>query len=751
MRNRPTTRVHIRKMSARKNAKITHDEIRYNLTSLLEGIRYLPMLSEIIEAKEPWIRVVYTALCKTFGKNQIIKASEIEKKAYAASIKAPDGFNEVILYHSVLTMLVKEIINHYNDPEFEICRKNDISEYTFSHKCIVNCAIQICETNMTVRCGEVIAVHDQYYKSDGNVILSKKDLQHIEALYRDIDSAYQAGIKIFVGWVEDGTFIKSHYQFLSAYLEVLIAKSQFIKKNKKAGVSEILRCYEELCLLGKHPMLNVPEIENINLMAKIALNVEDDFDKARDLAASMDAWLNIFRMNPDHDPEEFICRFHLNVLLKLGVHIKRFYAREVMHLSNLIEQVEIMLSVKDTIKNADEHIKLQFFHLAEVLVTIAVGVTCTFLANSELDTLRAFYAYIESLINLIDTYSSRWSKITPMMIGNKIESHRSTVEDSRRLVDEKIKKIIQEEEANQKRFTELEERIKKYDEEFERILKEFELDAKKSLPAQLKTAKKKLASQSKTQASVELTEVIEINAEEAPKSVSRRAREYFDSVSNIEEIESFSGMVAAEDKSEALLYIGDEYLVNMKIGSALTFYELALTELGFESSNKSELLLAIEISLESTNAILNKQIEYGKYYRDQTEANRRKFIINLGLRSWSQNHSKGEKLDLKKEETTVMLYDLGFEVFKAIGRQNNKMGLPLSTAAVKANDVKSRLAIFEGNQEQANRLLAKVEQAKTVPEFPSLTESSVTLFAKSVETEKQKFAENEVVAVSALK
>lgn len=727
-KNKPVHSVHLSNLASRPRLEVQPRVLTFNLTALLNQTSYIPMIQEIFHDEIPVYRKLCALLDKQFNRKKLEAAAMLEMVAYNDGHARSPSFEAATNYLLVLRAYTQAIIDSYEDPAFEFFRGRPIADYRDANEAVISCTIQVCQQQMQMRYDEVMAVHDSFHRGDQIPVITSKVKSLVDGLYRDIEAAYQLGNKLLQDPLcRERGLTAYHYGFLKCHIEAAISQVRFINKNWKSHVSRILGYYDEIKAIADLVPEKSGPGELLGLRARIALNVERSTVDAMRYAAGVDFELSTLAMNLDGDEDELIEPFNQNLLLKLGAYLKDCESRKLITFTMWISVLNDILSGRQSMFKTSELIQSQFCMLSGRLMTYVVAATQTFLCSSDVDELNDFLGFIELTLEVFEVYGSLLSQYQLMITEGGFEDHRTRLTNVKLLINQKIVKIQTDEQNNIKNYETLRDKIDEYNANFEALLLEFESTSKPKVLAHHRPRQHSLPQPSVSEENRHLEESVDVNP--ATKSVTQLAREYFDSVKTLEEIEQFIRTVPPENASEAWLCIGDEYMGRWLFGSAITSYELALSSLGLITADNDKILSAIMLSLDFTKAMAKQQMSYAEEYLKRARDERDQFIVNLGLRA-SMRDNPQAKLNLRDPATREKLHDIGLEIFKKIGQNKRKMHLTPSKKTKKRKNIEERLNVFKQNHQRAGELLhmAKETEARAGIQFPTLSRTRAGLF-----------------------
>lgn len=702
----------------------------YSLMPILKKAVLLHPLQALADRKELSFKRIEAELKKAFNQQQLLMAIRIDTLYRNEPLSYRYPFEDAVAYLSVIKVYSKLILDHYDIPEFTVFRNHNQGDYRDVYVSAVSTMLEIYQQEMQTRFDGCLAKHTQNDRNQQSAFSYQRNSNTIYADYQRVESLYESASQVLAEIAQMQPFYLLEYRILRIRIESLIHRSQLLTKNVKDRASDAVRSYERIRAISAHLGNEATPIEILNVRARIALHVEKKIDRALILANEIDEVISGYALNLDFNEQQLGTWVNHNALLKLSIHLKSIDSSRPMMMSSLTTLVKDALSAKETIGWANETQKAQFFAVVDKLLTYTVGTTVIMASTSKLNELkdcRLFFGYIDELFEAYEVSLPRTSYI---ISAHSIETHKATIDKVKRLVDEKINRLVKAAEIDKANYDALQRKIAIYDAEFESTLAEFERGAKARVLAKPLVLKSKPKSQVAPSTNSEVMTSTHAELEQAEiKSVAQKAEDYFSTHHTLEAIEFFINEVSSQDHAEALLYMGHRYLKHLNIGSAITCFERALAEVPKLMLKNEELLVCIRWSLEEAKPILAEQIEYGNIYLEKAKSERRRFIVSLGLRASMGDHPD-KKWDLSDERDQESLYALGLKIFKQIGEEKRHQQLPVSEKTERMRNIKARLAVFKLNQSKVEMLISQTEAALGKPAFPSLSESQAGLFTQ---------------------
>lgn len=709
----------------------------YSLTEISQQARILPLLKNITNSTEPSMKLVEAAYATQLKMDVRNKGIALDILIRESDYSADCNYEDAMAYFSVIKIFSAVVVNHYNHSAFDAFTNVDIESYR-------DLTVKTLEAMLTTTLLHMRAKLDdcwQIHARNNNQIQSNKSSYENEKLikksYGDIEAAYQAACQLLAELALFKPCYEMQYRITYVYIEGMIHQSQAFRQRRRAMASKVLEKVDSLEAIVSHLTEQVSRVEMLNLRARVQLFIDNNPSSAMKTATEIDDIMTLQAMDLNFDEKTLGVWVNNNALLKLSIQLAISNGYNNMDLPSLIQCIRIAQTAKDSVALSDETIKAQYFAAVDRIIAHTVEAMNKLATKTrDIDELKELSLNLPALYDLLAVYPLSRPRERISIIAGDTESHKQSVDRLKASIAHQIDELIKEAARNQANFDAYLISVAKYEAEFDAKLSEFETKKKSATPRRLRIMPHPMRPSTSSVAEKQVDVILQGTALPVTLSIAKQAGSYFKALNHKDDIIRFADEVTLEHKAEALLYIADQYAVWGLLTSAITYYKKALKKVSLASDNQEELLKSINMSLEFTRKDLEEQVSVGQRCLDRAKAERAKFILSLGVKALVQQNP-GMVFDLRQQSTRDQCNSLGMIVFKQLGEDRRKQGLPTSQKAEIIKNIKARLNIFKGNHEAITQLIVLAKNTEPAVAFPPLTESKAALFAKQTQVVTQ--------------
>lgn len=289
------------------------------------------------------------------------------------------------------------------------------------------------------------------------------------------------------------------------------------------------------------------------------------------------------------------------------------------------------------------------------------------------------------------------------------------------------------------KLAELEKMQRDYDEKFDTLLKSFKeectakiVERTNKLPAH---PVRKMANPVKVAAStVELEKPVEL-------SVSKASIAFF-KAHGLEDAQALIDAQTADNKAEAMLYVGDKYLMIPRVKEALAWYEKAIDAFQGQVEPKLAVKEGIEMMLEITRQHLSNQLAMSIRRQQDMENSLYNQIIDWGIKACRQANVDAKTLAMRDQASIDIVYNAGWQEYVRRGMNNQKQVGQPSPATMEKKAILSDQKKIRRDLKKTIHLMKAVRAPAITQDkdFPVLTKNTATLYQPKAEQGEKKTA-----------
>lgn len=542
--------------------------------------------------------------------------------------------------------------------------------------------------------------------------------------YKLVDAILTKGYRYY----RDSAIPLALFQIYQAVLEIKIYKNSILNDGKKNAIEGAVM--DSILNLARNELKKLKELAGVDaqgewlvlleLEAKVNFYVKHELDKAIELIAEADALLAQVHQA---DTKEYklikagIVSQHIHFLsTKISVENKeRDSAR-------LMEVLELALTVKPALEHARPNSKELLFNTSIDLLKKYVACLKRDLKRATQETCVSLQTAVLSAtkyLGLIKALSCDQIQADLVLQADKMQAELSALLKSAR--DKKL--ALHQAELNEaKNKAELEKKQAEYEQQFEQLLAQFPEKCKEAIIER----SNRLPVQSARIQEVPNASALPLPVTEEPsvESVSRASLAFF-ATHGLNEAEVFVAEQADENKAEAMLYVGDKFLLLPRVEEALSWYERAIVSLNQQKEVNASIEESIKMMLEVTRQLLLQQLAISIQRQKNLEASLYQRIINWGLDVCRQQGMNPKILGMRNKTSEAIIYEAGWKEYIRRGQVNKQGGRMPSMPALERQALKVTQESIRDQLEKTDHLMQSIKRPDFKPQdFPSLNTAS---------------------------
>lgn len=565
--------------------------------------------------------------------------------------------------------------------------------------------------------------------------IKRKIETNLKNAYRDAETCINQ-VKAYLTTMkdEDHTMISAPWKFqlYQAYLEILLyhaitEKEASIKSLKTLGAQ---RWLDILQSLAKEINTQEYDIEYNILRARYEQTIQKNLNHAAKFIEKADALFTEYKKNPMIAPEEIPLYTNQITLVIMSTMLEKLSKNTKDATLEMLETaLQRILQAKDTIAQGTDLHKYELSSILDMILGIVEAKMRSEMVFAKLEKLEMLL----KLVQLAKDSFAIFDNATTTL--NCKPRHERALNDIHKVVAMAMESIKKQDSENALAATKLAEKEAAYELKFGQLMQEFETETKEIL-------KRRKITSSNFVKVPNIHPAISTEAAVAPRepsvekpSLAKRAKLYFRHC-RLENIESLlNNLQPDDDRTEAMLYIGDKYYLAHHFDKALVMYEQCIAETQLTPIPNQEVVDAIKLQLVCTKEAIEKNIRYIELSMSLLKRMLDDFIIKLGRQQLTQQKDGADDtLSLNEKELYETTYALGYDEYIRIGRKNNAEGKGMSLPAQNREFHENNLKLLKTTLELTSTLIAKVSNQSASENFPALTKNPSTLFTEEKKT-----------------
>lgn len=645
-------------------------------------------------------------------------------------------YSGIMLYLNVIMLNTLILIDHYHDPEFQYAKNPQLflnNATQTGSQLYIGGYVAMLRCKLDMQFDYIKALVKKCHPSDLFKGHHYKFANAITTAYRDISDTVDEAAQFMATHQEviDAALAPEvRFEFYQQHIETLMFGMQFpIILTSAKYRHKITTSLAKLDEIDKQMNDASHHLTLLMLKAKIEFHIFRKEKRAIQLVLEAKTELHRLALFNDDFSDASLHYFNNHVnLLHLSLYMPQFKTTN-QHITYTLlhDMLDIILEAKESIHLAPSDLIGQWDEALDIVIKSSLYKLIREIENASLenlDTLKKFTLKLEQAAQLLSNQP---------MAQTVTDVQLSTI-GHKRLIFSVIKNIekhetIRREQAqeNEIKFAALAKEEADYNKKFEETLKQFDKEARQEIIRKPKIISPKPMKLPAPQIIVAVNTPAE--AARVPLTLAQYAQHYFSTRPPLHDIESLLDSVHDDDIAEAMLYIGDEYLIHNQMHNALVMYEKAIMQTQLQLTSHPELVNAISMQVEYTRTRIQKQLEASIAHEKHLLASRERFIMELGIAKLTQKGAPAKDRDPENPACHDNIYQHGEEEFRQMGIRKRERGEPVSYLTQNRLDHKA----FQKECKQSlvkakNILMLANANSATADPFPPLSANTATLF-----------------------